>query len=703
MKRLSALVFILIFLLSANFISGEENIISVSALPCGTVPLGSSSNLFNFGFGAELSASWMPASFKYFGARSAANFIVLPLAIKDSIWIASVAAGPAFVMPLGERLLLSAYGSAGYYYFDTIGWNMTGGTGGDFVFSGGAEGSFQLTKTLALGLGVSYDYYLKLYNGIGVTLAARMDFPLKAAEKKLKPKTPAIQLLDEKGKGVELRDISLSPLFPVLYKYYDNNPVGTVRVKNFEKKKADEIKIRFFVERYMDNPMDCSAVFSLDPGEERTVDLFAMFTEDMMEITEGTKASAKISLSWSMEGKEKTVDYNPVIEIYNRNALVWDDDRKIASFITAKDPEILAFSKKIMTWISDMENPSVDENFQKGMAIFEAVNAYGVRYETDPSTPFAELSGQKTAVDFLQFPRQTLNYTNGDCDDLTSLYTSMLEAVGVETAAITIPGHIYGAFALKASPEEARRTFSKPDELIITGDKVWVPVEITMFRKSFAEAWQAGAKEWRENNSKEQAVLYPTRESWKTYQAVGFREGQSIQLPDRTRVCEAFKNALYRHVEREIYPQEVTLKEQIRKSSSKYKYKNRLAVLYARYGLYDRAEETFKDIVQTREYKPALVNLGNLSFIKGKYESALVFYQRVIDMDADNKPALLGVSRCNHELENYGLVGKTYKRLKELDPDLARRFAYLDLRGDEASRAADAAGMGSLVLWEEEE
>ena len=118
--------------------------------------------------------------------------------------------------------------------------------------------------------------------------------------------------------------------------------------------------------------------------------------------------------------------------------------------------------------------------------------------------------------------------------------------------------------------------------------------------------------------------------------------------------------------------------------------------------MYDRASETFKEIVQTREYKPALINWGNLSFMKDDYEAASGFYQRIIDIDANNKYALLGVARCNHEMENYGLVSKTYQKLKEIDPNMAIRVAYLDLRGEEATRAADAAGMRKLVLWEEE-
>jgi tetratricopeptide (TPR) repeat protein len=704
MKRMLYLI-ILIFLLSTTLFSEDKNLLSINAVPYGSVPLGSSADIFNFGYGIDVSASYMPASFKYFGARLGSNFILLPLESADSIWVLSGSAGPVFILPIGDKLELSVHGIIGYYYFNTAGWDAADGTGGDLIFSGGAGGTFKITNEFSLGLGVSYDYYSSLYNGVGISLSAQMDFPLAVRERpvqEVKPKEIVPQLLDEKGKGLELRDITMAPLFPVLYKYYDSNPVGSVRVKNFENKAAEDIKIQFFVERYMDNPMEIGDSFNLEPGEEKIIELFGLFTQDMMEITEGTKASAKITLSYTMNGNSGIIDYTPVLEVYNRNALMWDDDRKIASFVTAKDPEILGFAKNVMTWMQDVKNPAVDENLQKGMSIFEAVKSYGIRYEIDPATPFADLSSQETAIDFLQFPRQTLQYTNGDCDDLTSLYTSLLEAVGVETAVITIPGHIYAAFALKASPDEARRTFSRPDELVIMEDRAWVPIEITMFQESFEKAWQMGAKEWRENNSREQSLLYPTRESWKLYQAVGFREGSAIQLPDRGKVTTAFTKTLTRYVEQEIYPQVAQIQSQMQQSSSEYKYKNRLAVLYARYGLYDRAAETFEEIAQQREYKPALINLGNIAFIKEDYEFASRYYQRVLDIETNNKSALLGIARCNHELENYGLVTKTYKQLKEIDPNMAMRFAYLDLRGEEATRAADAAGMRKVVLWEEE-
>ncbi len=60
---------------------------------------------------------------------------------------------------------------------------------------------------------------------------------------------------------------------------------------------------------------------------------------------------------------------------------------------------------------------------------------------------------------------------------------------------------------------------------------------------------------------------------------------------------------------------------------------------------------------------------------------------------------LLGYARVNHELENYGSVRTAYEELKKADPDLATQFAYLDLRGDEAARAAEISKAKEVTLW----
>ncbi|MDA3955432.1 hypothetical protein [Oceanispirochaeta sp.] len=686
----------------------SKDLLSFNAVPFGTVPMGSSSDLFKFGYGMEVDVSFIPAFLNHFGMGISGEYFLLPIQSSDSIWVLSGRAGPVFRMPLGDKLIIYANAQAGYYYFDSLGWDNAGNNGGSLTYSGAAGGAMNITGPFSMGLGVSYGYYDKLYNGLGISLYARLDFDMEPRERAIRDfssdSNQKIDPMNEKGKGVELRDMELITLFPVLYKYYDSNPVGTVRVVNFEKQDAEDITIKFYVERYMDNPMGVTEKFTLGPGEERTIALNGLFTEDMMDITEGTKASAKVSISYIMAEKEKSKEYNPVLEVNNRNALTWDDDRKIASFITAKDPEILGFSKKVTNWMQEFENPAVDENLQKGMILFESVKSYGVRYEVDPTTPYASLAGQTSIVDFIQFPRQTLGYTTGDCDDLTALYSSMLESVGVDTGIITIPGHIYMAFALKGSEEEVRNKFSRTDEFIFSENRVWVPVEITMFQDTFHEAWQIGAKEWRENISKEQAMFYPTQESWRHYQAVGFKESSGgIEMPSRNDVTAEFVKTISRFVEQEIYPQESAILEKMADSNNKHIYQNKLAVLYARYGLYDKAIQTFDSINRSRVYIPSLINTGNIYFIQNNFEKSLIWYEKVLSTDSRNKKALLGSARCNHELENYGTVKKAYQELKSIDSELAQRFAYLDLRGDEGQRAADATGLRDVVLWEEEE
>ncbi len=93
------------------------------------------------------------------------------------------------MLPLGEKLVFSAHGSVGYYYYNTLGWEAVSGTGGDFVFGGSAGGTFQLTDSLALGLSVSYDYYSSLYNGLGLNFVTRWN-----------PKSAKQQLFEERSR-----------------------------------------------------------------------------------------------------------------------------------------------------------------------------------------------------------------------------------------------------------------------------------------------------------------------------------------------------------------------------------------------------------------------------------------------------------------------------------------------------------------------
>jgi hypothetical protein len=99
------------------------------------------------------------------------------------------------------------------------------------------------------------------------------------------------------------------------------------------------------------------------------------------------------------------------------------------------------------------------------------------------------------------------------------------------TAFITIPGHIFIAFSTGVSPNEARKTFSRADDLIFRNEKSWVPVEVTV-SAGFLRAWQDGAREWRENLSRNQVAFYPLHDAWQLYEPVGLPGAEvAVNLP----------------------------------------------------------------------------------------------------------------------------------------------------------------------------
>jgi hypothetical protein len=115
--------------------------------------------------------------------------------------------------------------------------------------------------------------------------------------------------------------------------------------------------------------------------------------------------------------------------------------------------------------------------------------------------------------------------------------------LGIETAFITIPGHIYAAFdtGLKSGEPKAEDPFypflaASSRFLIEQGGKLWMPVEITAAPRDFTEALRIGAREWRQNagapdgNTPGTRALYPTRESWALYPPVSV-PGAGNNLP----------------------------------------------------------------------------------------------------------------------------------------------------------------------------
>jgi len=689
---------------------------SVSISPAASIPLADSGQRFSPGNLVALSGLFHLPFLPFAFLNTELGYGSLPVKTASSVSVLSAGGGVGVELGLLPWLSMKVRGSGGYYYGYLADSTMQTGGGSPYLYAG-AGFDIAISPEIGVGAEVGYRNYIGVYQGLETALTTRLVLgasqtagtggkPVQRQPLPLKPSPLNSQVSQpaKPGQGLYMSKIDVQDIYPVFYKFYDDHSIGSAVLHNWEKVPAQNVKVRVFVKEYMDNPKEANGPEKVAPGADASIDLYGLFKKDVLNNTEDTKVSANISLEYTLNGTIVTNDYVQTIKVLKRNALTWDDDRKAAAFVSPNDPTAVRLAKNIAAIVNGKGNQAVEPNLRLAAAIHDALTLYGITYTSDP---VATLNSDNKTVDYIQFPAQTLDYRSGKCSDFSALYAAMFEAVGLETAFITIPGHIYMAVALTLNPEDARAAFTHKDDLIIIGDKVWLPIEITLREGGFVKAWQYGAKEWRENLAKKQAVLFPLHEAWKVYEPVGYASTTTdIKIPPEDKIILAFTNDLDAFVKGEMGQQEIALQAALNKATTtaaKSKAQNSLAVLHSRFGLYDQAIKEFQQVLAKNEYLPSLINLGNIYFMRGSDDKALEFYNRALAKAPTNPVALLCVARANHALENYSSAKKAYAALQAADPDLASRFAYLDLRGEESTRAADASGTKGVVIWQQGE
>ena len=341
---------------------------------------------------------------------------------------------------------------------------------------------------------------------------------------------------------IELSASEVTPVFPVFYAHYAENPFGTITLLNNEPNDIYNVTVSVMIDSYMTAPFVVSEIENIGRGQEFDVDICAFLNENILDLVQPKTSEMEISISYYSLGKLQTSSYFIPVTALSRNSMTWEDDRRAAAFVSGKDATAQRFARQVQGIVKNELREGVPKNIQYAAAIFGALKAFGINYVVDPSSAFTDNVGT-ASVDFLQFPYQTLVYHGGDCDDLTILNCSLLEALGIDTAFITVPGHIYMAFDSGLSLEEGRARTSKGYYIEAEG-KIWVPFEVTLSQDTFGLAWTYGAREWKKAGS--QAALIPLKDAWSLYLPISVPGADSpVEIPSREQIIKLFKEAKY--------------------------------------------------------------------------------------------------------------------------------------------------------------
>jgi tetratricopeptide (TPR) repeat protein len=149
------------------------------------------------------------------------------------------------------------------------------------------------------------------------------------------------------------------------------------------------------------------------------------------------------------------------------------------------------------------------------------------------------------------------------------------------------------------------------------------------------------------------------------------------------------------------------------RSRSKADY-NRLGMLSARFGRLKEAEDAFgKALKIDAKYANALVNLGNVHYLRKDYRKAIDTYRSVIPLlgkpDRGSFAAnvsivlLVNMAQAYSSLGNAGEARSVLAQAAQIDPERAQALASLTPVDPGTSRAADAGAAGRVSFLEEEQ
>ena len=493
----------------------------VSVFPQFTKPFGEAHNM-EYGVGAALKATYRPVKFLNLFAQG--EYLSMALPGVAPITVIDGGVGTGYHLDISDRFSFDLNFDIGAYQAKSTR-KISGITaGGSLTFS------YKINPSIYIDVNASGKHF------------AAKPMPLMMVNGGVGPGITfnITEIFNNKTNiGIELN--GLTPVFPVLYSWYENNSFGSVSITNKEDSSITDVTISFFQPQYMAHAKECATFDRIKRGETVNVDLVAFFNEQMLELTEKTDTSSYIIVNYSRLGKKLSQSYALDVPVYGRNNMSWDDDRRAAVFVSSKDPAAMQFGKYTASIVRDNLRTDMPVNIQYAIGIFQALNEFGLNYVVDPSSAFEDNVGT-SSIDFLQFPYQTLMYRGGDCDDISILVCSLFEAVGIDTAFITVPGHIFMAFDSGLTPEQARMVYRNDSEYVIVEDQVWVPLEITLSDEGFYRACRYGAREWNNAAANGTAALYRMRDSWQIYQPISVPGAVAyFNLPDSNKILLAFQ------------------------------------------------------------------------------------------------------------------------------------------------------------------
>ena len=477
---------------------------------------------------------------------------------------------------------------------------------------------------------------------------------------------------------LEIVDFQVGKVFSAIYKYYQDQPAGSLKLRNNLGEPIYKIKISFQVKEFMDTAWYYE-IPQLAPHREIEVKIFPVFNNRVLELTEDSPVLAEIIARYQLQKQPREERYTRPFTLLKKSALTWSKQEMTGAFITTSDPPVKEFARGIFNLYSQDQFP-LNEEMAHAMMIFDALTAYEMHYLVDPNNPYGASKAEE-AVDYVQYPRETLRLKSGDCDDLSILFCALLENLGVPTAMVDVPGHVFVIFQTQVPAAKAGQITSHPDLLVLKDGKVWIPVEMTLVGEAnFTAAWIKGAELYRQGEAKQKLNLIVTNASWQAFKPATLPPTDfHARLPSRKEMDAVMnqEKSLQEFKQKELIA--APFKDRLLKNSRDLEPRLQLGLAYADNGYFTEAKAEFEAVLKLDPKNVnALANLGSCALESGNYLEAVQRYDEAEKLAPQDAEIKINQAIAYYRAGKLESAQASFKAAKALDPALGEQFQPLE-------------------------
>jgi hypothetical protein len=290
-------------------------------------------------------------------------------------------------------------------------------------------------------------------------------------------------------KKVNFIDVEIiDQIYPTLNDQYRNEPFARAKIKNLSNEEVN-VKPSSLIEG-LNKEEVFSPIITIAPNDTATINYFTFIDDDKLDVPERRISQASFYLTTSNSEYDDVVS-KPIL-INDKNS--WNGEVSNLRYFAQRDYQYLTtISKQILSEYK-REIAGADSDISEFTKIKILFNHFvqQMLYVSDP----------RTSVEYVQFPKETIERKGGDCDDLSVAFAGLVESIGLQAAFVDYKAdndisHVNLLINTKISPSLANKITNNDKKYFVRSnargdDEIWIPVEMTSLT-DFRTAWSVGS------------------------------------------------------------------------------------------------------------------------------------------------------------------------------------------------------------------